>query len=230
MQLERASAVLQDVVRHSDTLALRFKDVSSKQTVPVENEFQPHFSSLMAHAAADSYALQHGRGRVLSAGLAIWLLDGGPNAGICGAMLAMAEPIHVPPALSQSTPQLSGREFAKLVAYFNVWRETHRERERERERERTSPVDPSYLLHWHTCCLHSEMVLNGLPFVLPGWSGLGPPFQRASQPVGAEPCALGCCARNVHIVSGLRQQVRDFQALLDRHPHSILIGGAFFRG
>jgi len=60
-QLERASAVLQDVVRHSDTLALRFKDVSSKQTVPVENEFQPHFSSLMAHAAADSYALQHGR-------------------------------------------------------------------------------------------------------------------------------------------------------------------------
>jgi len=53
--------VLRDVVSHSDTLALRFKDVSSKQTVPVENEFQPQFDALLAHAAADSAALQHGR-------------------------------------------------------------------------------------------------------------------------------------------------------------------------
>jgi len=48
-------------VSHSDTLALRFKDVTSKQTVPVENEFQPQFSALLAHAAADGHALQQGR-------------------------------------------------------------------------------------------------------------------------------------------------------------------------
>ena len=53
--------MLRDVVNHSDTLALRFKDVSAKQTVPVENDFQPHFSSLMAHAAADGSVLQQGR-------------------------------------------------------------------------------------------------------------------------------------------------------------------------
>lgn len=46
-------AACAQVVEHNATLALRFKDVSAKQTVPVENEFQPQFAALLAQAAAD---------------------------------------------------------------------------------------------------------------------------------------------------------------------------------
>lgn len=53
-QLAEASALLQKVVEERAVLAVRLKDLSSKQSIPVEPEFQAQFSALLKHAAMDA--------------------------------------------------------------------------------------------------------------------------------------------------------------------------------
>ncbi|KAJ9515267.1 hypothetical protein QJQ45_002399 [Haematococcus lacustris] len=56
-QLRTASAALTQISQHSDSLALRFKDVSSRQTIPVEPQHQHEFGELLKTAAYSSSRL-----------------------------------------------------------------------------------------------------------------------------------------------------------------------------
>lgn len=58
--LETATSCLQQLQNNSSVLALRFKDSTAKQAIPVEPQFQEQFSELLLQAAADRKTLFDG--------------------------------------------------------------------------------------------------------------------------------------------------------------------------